>query len=261
MTKNDTLIDFRSIHQVTAAIDTFLANEAIVFPQTRRELNAKKAAFMNRFNFPGVVGVVDGTHIAILKPNEEEHNFINRKGFHSLNVQIICDSDLKILNVNANYPGSTHDSFIWRQSQVKELLNTLYIGGDRGFWLLGDSGYPQEPYLMTPFLNAEEGSPESRYNRAHISARNCVERCIGLLKMRFRCLLKERTARYSPNFVGSLTNACSVLHNICITNNIALAGEAMEPIIEAININNNEIVNPLNEGRAVRQEIVHRYFL
>ncbi|CAH1366233.1 unnamed protein product [Tenebrio molitor] len=39
--------------------------------------------------------------------------FINRKNFHSLNVLLVCDSDLKILSVNARYPGSVHDSAVY----------------------------------------------------------------------------------------------------------------------------------------------------
>ena len=38
--------------------------------------------------FPSVVGAIDGTHIPIIAPAEDEHFFVNRKGFHSLNVQV-----------------------------------------------------------------------------------------------------------------------------------------------------------------------------
>lgn len=45
--------------------------------------------FQRRFGLPGVIGCIDCTHIAIVKPNQEEHLFYNRKGHHSLNVQIV----------------------------------------------------------------------------------------------------------------------------------------------------------------------------
>lgn len=45
---------------------------------------------MERFNVPGVIGFVDGTHIAITKPKVDvEHQYMNRKGYHSKNVQIV----------------------------------------------------------------------------------------------------------------------------------------------------------------------------
>ncbi|KAJ8936307.1 hypothetical protein NQ314_012423 [Rhamnusium bicolor] len=98
----------RCLHEITE----------LKFPQDR---NANNQNFMDRFNFPGILGCIDCTHIAILKPHQKEHNFLNRKGYHSLNVQIICDTEMKIVNINANFPSASHDSFIWRQSQVRNL--------------------------------------------------------------------------------------------------------------------------------------------
>ena len=53
-------------------------------------------------------GVIDCTHIAIKAPSL---NKFNRKGFHSVNVQVIGDSHLALLNVVAKWPDGTHDSF------------------------------------------------------------------------------------------------------------------------------------------------------
>lgn len=51
---------------------------------------------------------------------------------------------------------------------------------------IGDSGYPLRPWLLTPFLNAEPNTPEYRFNKTFCHARSCIERCNGVLKMRFR---------------------------------------------------------------------------
>ncbi|XP_050311002.1 putative nuclease HARBI1 [Anthonomus grandis grandis] len=253
----------RYVHEVTNAINDNLTARTIKFPTTRREMNIVKENFMQKFQFPGVVGAIDCTQIAILKPNNEEHNYINRKGYHSLNVQLICDSDLKILSINANYPGSTHDSFIWRNSEVKNFLLTQYRQGLRRTWLLGDSGYPLEPVLMTPYQNPLEGSSESHYNQNHIRARNCIERTNGVLKARFRCLLKERVARYAPEFVGKLVNTCCVLHNLCITFGIEHEENDNEEENDILqNIGNQNIMGNLGarEGEAIRRSIVNTYF-
>lgn len=47
-------------------------------------------SFWEKHQFPGVIGLIDGTHVALV-PLEaaREHNFINRKGYHSLNVMIV----------------------------------------------------------------------------------------------------------------------------------------------------------------------------
>lgn len=110
-------------------------------------------------------------------------------GFHSLklNVQIICDFDLKIINLLANYGGASHDSYIWNNFTIKTDLENLRDNGEQ-LWLIGDSGYPQSRILMTLFRDSVPGTANYRYNEAHIRARNTVERCIGLLKIRFRDL-------------------------------------------------------------------------
>lgn len=248
---------------MTEVVNERLTPIKIRFPIERIEFIRNKEKFMQKFQFPGVIGAIDCTHIAILKPNEEEHAFVNRKGYHSLNVQIICDADLRILAINSNFPGSNHDSFIWRQSQIRDFLLQNFHNGMRRSWLIGDSGYPLEPTLLTPFLNPEEGSPEATFNFAHIRARNCIERCIGVLKMRFRCLSKDNTARYSPNFMGKIVNTSAVLHNLCLTHNVNLPDIELqhEDVAPIRNENLRAVQNNLfEEGREIRRNVVDDYF-
>jgi len=42
------------------------------------------------------------------------------------------------------------------------------------------------------------------YTDAHVRARCSVERTIGLLKGRWRCLRKEKGLHYSPEFAGTI---------------------------------------------------------
>jgi len=42
------------------------------------------------------------------------------------------------------------------------------------------------------------GIQEHRFNETFKRCRSTVERCIGLLNGRFRCLLKDRVLHYSP---------------------------------------------------------------
>lgn len=65
---------------------------------------------------------------------------------------------------------------------------------------LGDSVYPLMTFLLKPILNAPIGSPEYRYTQHITTARSAVERCIGILKGRWRCLRKERALHYQPEF-------------------------------------------------------------
>lgn len=37
----------------------------------------------------GVIGAIDGTHVAITTPYVDEHLYVNRKRYHSLNVMVV----------------------------------------------------------------------------------------------------------------------------------------------------------------------------
>lgn len=95
-----------------------------------------------------------------------------------------------------------------------------YADGERNTMLLGDAGFPQEETMLVPYRNAAAGSSEALFNHRHSKARSIVERTIGLLKMRFRCLHRARELHYTPEKAAQIVNACVALHNICLAYNI-----------------------------------------
>ncbi|KAG5860737.1 hypothetical protein JTB14_025284 [Gonioctena quinquepunctata] len=226
-------------------------------------MNRIKAIFFEKCGMPGVIGAIDCTHIAIIAPPDEEHNHVNRKGYHSKNVRLICDPELIIMNVNANFPGSCHDSFIWRQSQIEFHLHNDYQNGQRNTWLLGDSGCPQEPWLMTPVYGALPHTSEKLYNYSHTLGRNCIERVDGVLKGRFRCLLGERKPPYGPQKVGIIVSACCILHNDCVKWRVPMDENLVfydQEDIEGIHPEDQPHLNIFNEGIRIRNTIIARYF-
>jgi len=44
---------------------------------------------------------------------------------------------LKILNVNARYPGARHDAYIWSNSPIRRIMERRYNNGERNTWLIG----------------------------------------------------------------------------------------------------------------------------
>ena len=59
----------------------------IKWPLTHDECEKIKNEFYIRGGFPGVVGRVDGTHMRLQAPTQDESNYVNRKGSHFINVQ------------------------------------------------------------------------------------------------------------------------------------------------------------------------------
>ena len=69
-----------------------------------------KSSFEEEGGFPGIIGVVDGTHIRIRAPEHEPEAYINRKKFQSINVQLVCDDNMVFTHVFAG------DSRVMRNS-------------------------------------------------------------------------------------------------------------------------------------------------
>ena len=63
-----------------------VANEHIKMPVSSRELAKNMSEFSLIANFPNTIGCIDGTHIRIKSPSVDEHLYVNRKHYHSLNV-------------------------------------------------------------------------------------------------------------------------------------------------------------------------------
>ena len=136
---------------------------------------------------PSVFGCIDGTHMRIKRPRDNESQFINRHGYHSLNVMLVCGPNLQFYFASVKWPGSVSDSRVFRNSSLSERLQNGWRPVRNGI-LLGDSGYPNLEYLITPILLPRSDN-ERHFNVAHRKTRRIVECAIGVLKQRFRILL------------------------------------------------------------------------
>ena len=84
------------------------ASQYITFPTNEASQQHVKSEFFDVAGFPNVLVCVDGTQIAITVPTTNEHIYVCRKGFHSMNIQAICDAKLRFTSIVTKYPGSTH---------------------------------------------------------------------------------------------------------------------------------------------------------
>ena len=94
---------------------------------------------------------------------------------------------------------------------------------------------------MKPYSLHLRLTPEQRnFNRKLFSCRSSVERAFGLLKSRWRCLLKRLDSKKQN--IPEIIMTCCVLHNLCQQNND--------------NYDNNDDGNILHD--VLRQEGEHR---
>lgn len=200
--------------RVTAAILNNLKQKIISWP-TQHEMQDEVNAFQQRNGFPGIVGAVDGTHIRIKAPSSHPQSYVNRKGFHSIQVQAVCRHNMFFSHIYAGYPGSVHDSRVLKQSDL--WTNGLRMCNMANH-ILGDAAYPTRRWLLTPFRdNGHLTDQQKKYNQYHSSNRVVIERAFALLKGRFRRLKYLETIKLDTSV--EIIMICCVLHNICILTN------------------------------------------
>ncbi|XP_060071426.1 putative nuclease HARBI1 [Ylistrum balloti] len=223
------------------------------FPRTTSndDLNRVKDGFYKITSFPNVVGSIDGTLIPIQgMSGEEEPNFICRKGFPAINVQGVVNANLRFTNIVVRWPLATHDAFILSNSGLPNIMENM------NGWLLGDSGYSLKRWLLTPF--GAPGNPqEERYNKAHCSTRNTMERAFGVLKSRFRYIhFTGGCLQFKPAKSIRIIECCFRLHNKAINERIHLGAD--EPVVHLYN-NNIAYQRRENDGLTTRQRLLQRF--
>ncbi|XP_047019526.1 putative nuclease HARBI1 [Helicoverpa zea] len=202
------------IHRVSATIAA-LHKEYIKFPTTQQEMRKEQDNFYQIARFPRVIGAMDCTHIKLsFVPlrcqvgGEQAELYRNRKGFFSINVQTICNTNLEITDIVARWPGSCHDSTIFNNSVIKAKFED---GCYDNSILVVDGGYASTSYMMPP-LGSPRTQVEQLYNESQIRTRNPIERSYGVWKRRFPVLALGMRVKLEKAL--TIIVATAVLHNI-----------------------------------------------
>ena len=99
-------IDKSTVSRTITDVTNVLVRKKDIFinwPTELADINRIRDAFHQVARFPRVIGCIDCTHIQIQAPNVDEFAYVNRKGYHSINVQAVCDNSgnaHKIFDVN-----------------------------------------------------------------------------------------------------------------------------------------------------------------
>ena len=136
----------------------------VKFPSTSPEILWNQQEFYGFRNIPNIVGLIDCTHVKIIWPKENEDIFINGHGYHSVNVQMICDSSSKITNICCRWPGSTHDSTILRNSYYGIILKMATMDHKIRDYCLVMVDIPVRTGYLPPYRNPGNIQQE-RFNR------------------------------------------------------------------------------------------------
>jgi len=239
----------RSVKRVSRAIAK-LKSKFISMP-LNDEIDSVQQEFAAIAGFPGVVGAIDGTHIKILAPGvQNRERFRDRKNNISLNIQVVCDAKQLITNIVSRWPGSVHDSRIFNNSELCAKFENKEIRG----WLLGDNGYPNRSYILTPLIHANTMA-EKRYNKSHCKTRNIIERLFGQWKRRFPCINTCLNTKLSTTL--TITIAVAVLWNFTkLRNDNFIENNNYENCIES----SENSFPDTSSGNAIRRRLIETHF-
>ncbi|XP_032690741.1 putative nuclease HARBI1 isoform X1 [Odontomachus brunneus] len=191
----------------------------------------------------GVIGAIDGCHVTVLAPANDQDSYADRKMNHSIILQGICTAKKIFTNVSIGTLGSYNDCRALRYSTFYKKVTqqgseSLFYNPNN--YLIGDKAYPNRTWLMAPYKDYGNLTlTQRRHNFVHSSTRIVIEHAFGLLKGRWRCLLGLRLKH-----IGRATNfvlACCVLHNFCFLHN------------------NSVIQDMVHDDRRIQQQDVREY--
>ncbi|KAF6215836.1 hypothetical protein GE061_000171 [Apolygus lucorum] len=247
-------ITLSSLFRITRRLTMFLSSlsqEVIRWPNDDEKREAEE--WFRSKGFPGAIGTIDGTHIRVDRPHNDPDSYYNRKKYHSIQLQVVCDGHKKITSVFVGFPGSVHDARVFRRSPLGQNLQERC--GD--FFLLGDSAYPCSRNLVTPFRSTGRETRQQRnFNRLLSSCRVVSEHCIGLLKQKFRQLyhIKLRNIATTVHFI----RACCVLHNLALSDEFPV--ENLSPVENTLDVSHQE-ENDEDEARDLPEGVAYRQYL
>lgn len=190
--------------------------------------------FYSKSRIPNVIGAIDCTHIGIRAPTGDgKQSYYDRKQNCSVILQAVVDADKKFLDIYVGEPGSLHDSRVLRRSNLYRRAEENY---DEMFsnstFILGDSAYFCTKWLVPPFKdNGFLTIHHKNFNKLHSKARVIVENAFGLLKNRFRRLLKFMEHKDLASVTNLIASIC-VMHNICIIKDDLFDEEDSSPSYE-----------------------------
>ena len=112
------------IRRVSYAVATFVGSKLIRLPTTEVEVEELTGGYLGAHGFTQCIGAIDGTHVEIAEPSKHFLNFVYRKGYFSLIVQVVCDCKYCFQDTLKKWPGSVHGTRILLSSSINQRGNS-----------------------------------------------------------------------------------------------------------------------------------------
>ncbi|KAK0411921.1 hypothetical protein QR680_005918 [Steinernema hermaphroditum] len=171
----------------------------VKLPGTPEEWLEISRMFEEKWNFPMVLGAIDGKHVKLKKPPLSGSCFYNYKGSFSIVLMAVCDARYRFIFYSVGNLGHVHDSHAFQNSPFgrKLLCGSLRLPNDAAlpntnqqvpYFFLGDGAFPLSEHLMKPYAGATSAM-RTTFNSRLSRARRVIENAFGILASRWRVLL------------------------------------------------------------------------
>ena len=173
----------RIISETSEAVYDSLKDSYLSAPKSSREWENIAECFHERWNFPHVIGTIDGKHVRIECPKKSGSLYHNYKGFFSLVLLAVCDSNYCFTMFDIGEYGSNNDCGVLSNSVMGHnfecgkaaLPEPNHLPGcsfsPLPFYLLGDEMFPLKSWLIKPYPGKSLSEEHRIYNYRHSRAR------------------------------------------------------------------------------------------
>lgn len=212
----------RIVSETSLAIYNALKDPYLKNPSSTEEWLSISLGFEDTWNFPHCIGAIDGKHIRIECPKLTGSYYYNYKGFYSIVLLAVCDSNYCFTLFDLGNYGSNNDSGVLANSEMGEMIEAHKMGIPKPvkhmtcdfdplpYFLVGDEIFPLKTWLMRPYpgtLDKEQKIFNYRLSRA----RRTIENAFGILCARWRIFYTP--IRSNVENVENYVLACLTLHN------------------------------------------------
>ena len=209
------------VHSTIAVLKRDLVPDSIQFPEGH-ELQQVITDFQHLAGLPQCAGAVDGTFMKIGKPLHHGDSYWCSKKYCAIIILGTLDARGIFTNVNAGQAESAGDAATFHTSALRHKIERHKWLGDPTVeidgvpiepYLVGDSAFALERYIMKCFAHDNLTPEQERFNYSIIRTRRVVEQAFGRLKGRFRVLIKNNLR--DPKFAADVAVVPCALHNVC----------------------------------------------
>ena len=203
--------------------EEMLSNDYLAVPSTINAWKTIGLDFEKRWNFPNVLGAIDGKHVVIQAPSRSGSAFFNYKKTFSIILMAVCDSKYRFIVVDIGDTGRQSDGSVYANSFLGNAIQlnilklptdgNMPIGSQRNlpYVFIGDDAFALKTNMMKPYPFQNHLLDEKIFNYHLSSARRTIENTFGIAAIRFRIFYRPIKAEVKT--VVFITKAVIIIYS------------------------------------------------